>query len=384
MADFFDGHEGWKSNLRRTTLVKEGVNVSSLIDGHHIQQSFNTDKPVLVSSNYTQIFSSADRYAGKVLLGMTEASGRAKEIHQNRYRWTLSGGNDEYPKVMRKVCTDSRPGLNKTTWDIVVDRPYWNISDIVIPEDSDYRCLVTVPDGSNSRAQRPEHGGGYRYTLQLLNDDASAFLPPVFLEGGQEWNQVSSAVADESNFDGGGFHFYSVWESRGQVQQHAKKYSLTDRAARRIKQAKENGASTCDVFGEGVKNSDYAALTSALWIRDESTGQTKPTWNWINAFDAELMNTLHNDVENTLMFGKESSNNYSPEGFQILTASGLREQLLSGHTFQHNGFMDLSELENWFDSIMKHRITEENRNIVLSCGYEFRKTAVFCRYLLAA
>lgn len=369
--EFKDGNDAWKSGLRKTRVLQQGLNVSSLLDGRHIQQYFGTDDATLVSVNYAQIFSATDKYHGKMLLGMTEASGRVKEILSDRFRWTLSGGNNEYPRVTRLVCADPRPGINNTTVDIIVDKPYFNIGDVIQPEDNRTRCLVVTPDGGASRVTRPESGFGYRYTIKLLNDDPTAFINPGYLAVGHEWNQVSSAVATESNIDGSGFHFYSVFESEGQTGQFAAKYALTDKAANRIAGAAKRGMKHAEVYDDTTGAPlDYSKLTTALWIQKEN--KVEATYGWLNAFDAELMNTLMQSVENALMFGQETSNNYSPEGHQILTGSGLREQLETGHTLPHNGTLDLATLENWFDSIMLHRISEENSNIVLSCGYEFR------------
>lgn len=373
MAEFLDGEQAYRNNLRRTRILKEGQIVSEMLDGSHIQRYFGTNDVALVSTNFAQIFSASDRYNGKLLLGMTEAAGRKKEIMADKFRWTLSGGNTEYPRITKVVCTDPKPGLNNSTFDIIVDKPYFNVSDVIIPEDNRARCLVVTPDGSASRVIRPESGYGYRYTIKLVSDDPGKFLDPRYISIGHEWSGVGSMVADESNQDRGGFHFYSVFESQGQVGQHAVGYSLTDKACRKIKFAKQQGDRTCDVYTEGGNAVDYAKITTALWVQDEQNNSVKPTFSWMSAFDAEMLNRLYQVVENTLMYGQQSSNNYSPEGFQILSASGLREQLESGHTLPHNGTLDLPTLENWFDSIMLHRISEENSNIVLSCGYEFRR-----------
>ena len=110
-----------------------------------------------------------------------------------------------------------------------------------------------------------------------------------------------------------------------------------------------------------------------LWVKYEDKVTQKPLAKFMAVMDAEAYNELYQNVEHTLMFGKQSSTMMSPEGHQILTASGLREQLESGWTLTHNGNMSLEELEDWFDSIIKDRISEGEQKIVLSAGREFRK-----------
>lgn len=373
MANFEDGRQAYESSLRRTKVLKEGQVTTEMLDGQHIQRYFGNSEVALVGTNFAQIFSASDIYHGKLLLGMTQAAGRSKEIMADRFRWTLSGGNKEYPRISKVVCTDPRPGLNNSTFDIVVDKPYFNVSDVIIPEDNRMRCIVVVPDGSASRVIRPESGFGYRYTIKLVSDNPTLFVNPAYIQNGHEWSAVGSLVANESNQDRGGFHFYSVFEAQGQVAQHAVGYSLTDKALKKLKWAKQQGERSCDVYTAEGSPVDYNKFTTALWVKDSQSNEVKPTYSWMSAFDAEMMNRLHQLKEDNLMFGRESSNNYSAEGFQILSASGLREQLESGHVLPHNGTLDLATLENWFDSIMLDRVAQENSNVVMSCGFEFHR-----------
>lgn len=127
---------------------------------------------------------------------------------------------------------------------------------------------------------------------------------------------------------------------------------MSDKAARKAK-----------AFADGdpsVSSNDlgrYADSIKHMWT---SLGRPKaeglPIVRFMSILDSEALNELYRNCENTLMFGQESSNMYSPEGYQIYTASGLRETLKSGWVLQHNGNMTLSEMEDWFDSILKDKI----------------------------
>lgn len=194
-------------------------------------------------------------------------------------------------------------------------------------------------------------------------------LPRTFLQNGAEWNKVSSAVANEDNRDFGGFQFYSIFQSEGYVQQHAIKVELSDKAARKAKAFADEG----DFDKAGNDLGRYANSIRHMWTSvgfNKTTGL--PIMRFMSLLDAEAFNELYRNVENTLMFGQESNILYSPEGHQIYTASGLREQLRSGWVLEHNGNMSLQELEDWFDSIIKDKISEGEQQIVLSAGREFR------------
>ena len=148
-----------------------------------------------------------------------------------------------------------------------------------------------------------------------------------------------------------------------QIQQHSIKVAVSDKVARRCKQAAESKDSS-DEFGKYLK---------MLWVKYEDKVEGKPMARFMSLLDAEAFNELYQNVEFTLVFGQASNNMISPEGHQILTSSGLRQQLESGHTLEHNGSLSLEEMEDWFDSIIKDKISEGEQKIVLSAGREFRK-----------
>lgn len=112
------------------------------------------------------------------------------------------------------VNTDTKPGYQNTTFDIVVDKPWFNISDIIQPQHNEYRLRV-MQSKDGGRRYRKLGPNQYQYTVMLTTNDPNRFLPRKFLETSAEWNKVSSAVANEANQDFGGFQFYSIFQSEG-------------------------------------------------------------------------------------------------------------------------------------------------------------------------
>lgn len=312
---------------------------------------------------YAQIFSATNRYHGKPLVGSTEARGKVKTINRSGFRWELSGGNSQKARITQVACTDTRPGLHLQPFDIIVDKPWFSVSDIIIPQNNKKLCRVTTYGNTQSRSHHQLGPNAFRYTVQYITNNPAEFLDSKYIQEGQEWCKVSSAVATEDNQDAGGFHFYSIFESEGQIQQHSIKVAVSDKVARRCKQAAESKDSS-DEFGKYLK---------MLWVKYEDKVEGKPMARFMSLLDAEAFNELYQNVEFTLVFGQASNNMISPEGHQILTSSGLRQQLESGHTLEHNGSLSLEEMEDWFDSIIKDKISEGEQKIVLSAGREFRK-----------
>lgn len=347
----------------RPTELTEGLGIHGEVKGMHIMQAFgNLDNPTTLNIALAEIFSATNRYNGKPLVGMTEAKGKIKTIDSSGFRWTLSGGNVQHPRITEVVCNDSRPGLNNQPFDVIISKPFWNVSDIVIPPNQYAQCRVLPHGTSQSRQNRYVGPNKYRYTLQYVTDNPKEYLDKKYIQEGQEWARVGSAVAPEDNIDGGGFQFYSVFESEGQVGQHAVQWGLNDAACRKINQARnKNDLSLAKGY------------TEMLWVKykDKLTG--KPMPKFMAVLEAEAYNTLYNDCEFHMMFGKKTSTMYSPEGHQILTSSGLREQMLSGWNYEHNGLLDLEDFEDWVTSVLKDKVPESDQKLVLAAGNQFRR-----------
>lgn len=360
------------NNLRQT----EGFSMVGPVNAMHLHKAFGTERPQYLNMGMAQIFAANNRYDGKPLVGMTEAQGKLKILDRPTYRYELSGGRQEVCRIVKIKCTDPKPGQYGRSFEVAIDKPWWSVSDIVSPDDENVRFIVKPADGSSSRNQRSEGANCFVYTLQIINDMPSAYCDPTFLRVGEEWRRVSSGVADVDNQDGGGFHFYSIFERDGQLQQHSKKYTLDDKTLRRIKQAANNAP------GLNMPQ-EFGGWTQQLWVDNLQGGVTgKPLSAFMSVMEAKMTDELYRDVENTLMFGIESKNAIrSPEGHLIRFASGLRQQLEQGYVLEYNESMPLEQLEEWFDSIMKNKISEGERNVVLSAGLQFRK--MFDRMLKA-
>lgn len=146
---------------------------------------------------------------------MTEAKNKSKTINRQGFRWELSGGNAQKARITQVVCTDTRPGLHLQPFDIVVDKPWFSVSDIIIPQDNKKLCRVTTYGQGQSRSHHQIGPNAFRYTVQYITNNPAEFLDAKYIQEGQEWCKVSSAVATEDNQDAGGFHFYAIFESEG-------------------------------------------------------------------------------------------------------------------------------------------------------------------------
>lgn len=344
---------------KKPTKITPGLGVAGEITSQHLHQAFGIDQPHNINMGYARIFSATDMYYGKPMVGMTEAKGNIKKLTNNIYRWRLSGDMHQKLRVTRVVNTDPRPGLNKQAFNIVLDKPWFGIPDVIQGEDNKYRLRVTnaipLQLGLNE----------YQYTVELMTDSSTAFFPSDLIQVGMEFCKVSSAVANESNQDFGGFQFASIFESEGQLGQFAVKFELSDKAARKAKVCADEGKFGDEYYG------NYINQLRIPFMSTDEQGNVQKWTNFMSMAEAEMHDRVYRDVENAMMLGRKSSWMESPEGYTITTGSGVREQLEAGNVLQHNGNLSLSQLNDWFTAILKDKRQRGEAKIILSCGIKF-------------
>lgn len=343
---------------RKPVKITPGLGVNGEVTSEHLHMAFGIDQPHNINMGYAQVFSATTMYHDKPMVGMTEAKGNIKKLKSHIYRWRLSGDMNQKLRVTRVVCTDPRPGINQAEFQIVLDKPWFSIPDVIQGEHNRYQLRVMN--------EEPQEIGvnEYLYTVALLTNNPMEFFPSELLQEGREFHKVSSAVANESNQDFGGFQFATIFESEGQLGQFAVKFELSDKAARKAKECADEGK-----YGD-ENHGNYINQLRIPFISQEN-GQIKKWTNFMSMAEAEMHNRIYNDVEHALILGRASSHLTSREGYRVITGSGLREQLESGNTMQHNGNMTLSQLNDWFQAILKDKRDRNQCKIVLSCGIKF-------------
>jgi len=344
---------------RKPTKITPGLGVSGEVLSEHLHAAFGIDQPHNINMGYARIFSATDIYHDKPLVGMTEAKGNIKMLTNHIYRWRLSGDMYQKLRVTRKVCTDPRPGINQTIFPIVLDKPWFQMPDVLSPEDNKYRLYVTETE--------PEKIGvnEYKYMVQLVTNDPTEYLPVDLIEENMEFCKVSSMVSNEGNQVYGGFQFATIFQSEGQLGQFAVKFELSDRAARKAKQCADEGRYGDEDFGR------YVNQLRVPFMSQDAKGNPVKWTNFMSMAEAEMHNRIFSDVEDALVLGRASSHIKSREGFTITTGSGLREQIEAGNTLQHNGNLTLSQLNDWFTAILKDKKSRGECKVILSCGIKF-------------
>jgi hypothetical protein len=218
------------------------------------------------------------------MVGMTEAKGNIKLLSSHIYRWRLSGDMYQKLRVTRVTTNDVRPGLNHSAFTLVLDKPWFQVPDIIQGEDNRYRLRVTNEEPTELGINE------FEYTVELVTDNPNEFFPAELLMEGMEFCKVSSAVANEANQDFGGFQFATIFESEGQLGQFAVKFELSDRAARKAKQCSDEGKYGDEYYGQ------YINQLRVPFMSTDENGNIQKWTNFMSMAEAEMHNRVYEDV----------------------------------------------------------------------------------------
>jgi hypothetical protein len=304
----------------------------NFIDSDYLVNSYDAGKPHVFEGIMAKIFSAANRFQGKTLLGMTMAKGKYMEIDSEIYRWKLAGSEEKSVRVVQNLePTNLTPGLNFEAFRIKLDEGWYTPSDVLMPEDNEY--ALRVEEGPE------QDGNGYIYMVKLQTDDPAKFLNPDLLAVGKEFSKVWTSTTSEMNDEFGSTYFPSpVFELESQVGTFGQKLTVSDKALR------EQGRLGVPFKANGSKNE-----------------------NFIPYAEAKIKDDLYTSVEASMKYG-EKSTTQGKNGYTRKTGPGLRQQLRDSHVEYYNGTLTETRLKDWLMSIFFGRVNEQNRKLVMITG----------------
>ncbi len=360
----FGGH--MFTPIERDALI---VN-SNQINSAALQDAFGGyDVPDVINTGYAMLWSNSTRFKRKPLLDMTEGKGEITVIRSGSFRYMLSGNISIKARVTAKVCPDVTPGKFMTSFFVVIDRPLWSASEVVHPrQNQEGRCRVMQYEGANTAGFIEIGVNQYQYQLKLMNPMQEAFLRPEFLEVGTEWVAVSSAVTDESNYEGVGFTFFNTFSMQGQIGQFAAQMAYTDKAMRKCKEYMERKATMQDCEMNGVGD----MVKTLGWNMKTGDSEVYTYYN-IALAEGKLRERLYCDVENALEYGRRTNHLVGSDGYTVRTGDGLRYQAEAGGTLiEYAGNLPLDQIEAGLENLVFNRLGEDVK-ILMHAGNEFRK-----------
>lgn len=333
------------------TMITDGFGGNSF-NSQHIIRHYGLDKPHDLDaqgSNIAQLFSATDRYSDKPMIGMTEAKGKTTTITTDTYTWKARGHQRLKARVTEVVETATQPGITGTTFDIVIDKPWYKSPDILSGQNNNYPIQIVSP-AELGRANPVQYNTGWRYTVKLQGTENNRSFPTSLLQVGKEFWKVATLSANEDNNEYGTMHFSSVFEMYGQTGYVAEELKVTDRMLR-------------------VDKNSNSSQQVRHWRVPFIDKNGKKYMNFMPLAEAELWNNVYSDIEYLLNYGRfgvERSN----QGYFKRCPAGLRQRLADGHQLTHSGNLTLARLDEWLNNIYRGRTdaTPSQRKLVLVTG----------------
>mgnify|MGYP003647952260 CR=1 FL=1 len=254
-------------------------------------------RPDKFESKVGQLFS-AEKYSDNPLTAMSIAEGREENTNSSTWGWDLRTANQRPLVVLEDidgaVSGTLQQGKMKSTFRIKLDEAWWKPGDVISPGTTNkkYQCRV-------QEAAKPS-GKGAIYTLRLMSDDPSAFVPAQYFTPGTQWGKLFSQYAEA--------------EEQSGSTQYALPISLENRMGRYRKMYEVTG----DVHDEvlAVKIPDSKGVYHDSWIKYA---------------EVEYWQQWYRELERGHWYSRSTDTVLSANGRPIKSGPGVQEQLEDSH-----------------------------------------------------
>lgn len=184
-------------------------------------------KPHVFEGKMNQLFSAQNYYSDNPLSSIAWKTGAEKTIGTMEWEWQLKGASTMPLVCLEKIEPSTTPGQFKTTFLVKLDKNWYQPGDVITPGTAGQKYQARVME------EVSRHGNGFAYVCRLTSDEPMAFLPPVYLEPGQQWAKMYSTYEEGSVQDGSTQYSMplSLSDSMGKFR---KKYQVTDYASEEV------------------------------------------------------------------------------------------------------------------------------------------------------
>jgi len=298
-------------------------------------------KPTQIAQDAVQFIATTKSLSKGItpLMDLTKGQGKTITIDTREWEWKLYGTSCRPAIVIENVEEGNETcGIQFTKFKLKLDSDYYVIGDVLAPRGpKQFQARIQeepVPDGN-----------GYIYTLALMTDDPTFYLPSKFLQSGEQWKKMFSTYSEARV--GAGSTMYNespYFIMRSWLTHTAKKYRITGDAAR-------------------------ARLVVRPLIVDSKTGKTdKGSDMWYHYAEAVAEREWKEEQEYILMYSRSTKKVIDEQtGLPVNQGPGLQELMEEGNVHYYNNFT-IRLVENFLRDIFFNRVKPENRNIYMLTG----------------
>lgn len=311
---------------------------AGLVQDSHLSQFFLVE-PELAASVATRIYNQQNGYKN-ALSGLTTGAGKSKKLNSIVYRWPIVGDSRKAIAITRAVFDSAaQPGVAGSLFKVGAAEKWFTLGDILTLDDNSYSVRVA--------AEVAVEGNDYIYTLQLVTNDQTAFVPTALLQVGKELSKDFNAVEHDNSRTSGETHYSTPFMLENYMTTVRKSFSMT-------------GAAHDRVLTIQLMNPDGTELAST----------------WVKYNEWEFWQQWMDELEIMLMFGKTNvkangtTDIKGPSGNPIYIGSGLEQQISASNKRYYTVLTE--QLIRDFMSDLSFNGTEGGpRSYVAFCGRGF-------------
>lgn len=308
-------------------MINNNKFITSILpwDGGAMVELNNLGKALMIQpekfgDKMSQLFSSQNYYADNPISSIALKNGAKKIVTSNEWEWKLSTSNTAPTTVVEDLeKTNDKPGLGRTTFKIKLRDNWFKSTDVITPGTADqkYQCRIM---------EEPQRHGtnGWVYTVRIVSDDFSTFLPKMFLKAGTKWAKLYS-TAGEADIKGGSTQFSAPITLKNSLGKLRKEYHVTDYALEQVLAVK--------LPTQTGKLADF----------------------WINYAEVEYWKQWYREIERAYWYNRKAKSIQTDAGRPVDSFAGIFEQLESAN---NHYYTDLTAelIENFMMDIFYARV----------------------------
>lgn len=253
-------------------------------------------KPHVFEGKMNQLFSAQNYYSDNPLSSISWGTGAEKVLTTMEWEWQLKGATTRPLVVIENVepVTNTTPGQGKTTIKIKLEENWYIAGDVITPGTSGQRHQCRVMEDPQ------RHGNGWVYIVRLVSDDFQAFLPPLYLQPGQQWAKMYSTYEEGATEDGS-TQYSAPLTLRDTMGKFRKKYQVTDYASEEV---------------------------LAIKIPDSKGGYHD---SWVKFAEVEYWQQWYRELERAYWYNRKAKSIEGSTGRSVDSFSGIQEKLEDSH-----------------------------------------------------
>ena len=318
--------------------ITQGNWHTGLTQASHLSTFFQTE-PALASSVVTRVYNKLNGYKNPLSF-LTTGTGRAKQLDNIVYRWPLIGDSEKAIPVVSFVdSSNTTPGINGTTFRVKFAEKWFSLGDVLVPDNTNYPVRVM---------EEPyQDGSDFVYTLQLVTNDQTKYMPVALLAAGKEFSKDYNLVEHDHSRTSGETTYSQPFMLENYMSTFRKKYAVT-------------GAAQSKVL--------------LISLMDPKTNKVANTW--VKYAEWEFYSQWQDEIERALWYGKSNINSNGTtsmkgvSGNAVYASAGVEAQIAPANKRFYSTLTE-SIIREFMDDLSYNGTEDGPREYVAFCGRGF-------------